>query len=48
VHDGQQVFVPFTLPGETVLAEIDGDRARVMEILERRAGSRRAALQPLW
>jgi 23S rRNA (uracil1939-C5)-methyltransferase len=33
VHDGQQVFVPFTLPGETVLAEIDGDRARVLEIL---------------
>jgi 23S rRNA (uracil1939-C5)-methyltransferase len=32
-HDGQPVFVPFTLPGETVLAELNGDRARVLEIL---------------
>ncbi len=33
MHDGQQVFVPFTLPGEIVRAEIDGDRARVVEIV---------------
>lgn len=32
-HDGQQVFVPFTLPGEIVRAEINGDRARVVEIV---------------
>ncbi len=32
-HAGQQVFAPFTLPGETVLAEIEGDRARVVEII---------------
>lgn len=32
-HEGQQVFVPFTLPGETVLAERDGDRARLVEII---------------
>ena len=32
-HEGQQVFVPFTLPGETVMAEIDGDRARLVEIV---------------
>lgn len=32
-HDGQQVFVPFTLPGEIVRAELDGDRARFVEIV---------------
>jgi 23S rRNA (uracil1939-C5)-methyltransferase len=32
-HEGQQVFVPLTLPGETVTAEIDGDRARLVEIV---------------
>lgn len=32
-HDGQQVFVPFTLPGEIVHAELNGDRARVVEIV---------------
>jgi 23S rRNA (uracil1939-C5)-methyltransferase len=32
-HEGQQVFVPLTLPGETVMAELDGDRARLVEIL---------------
>jgi 23S rRNA (uracil1939-C5)-methyltransferase len=32
-HEGQQVFVPFTLPGETVMAELDGERARLVEIL---------------
>ena len=33
-HEGNQVFVPLTLPGETVMAEINGDRARVVEILK--------------
>ena len=28
-HDGRKVFVPLALPGETVTAELDGDRARV-------------------
>nr|MBA3811272.1 hypothetical protein [Caulobacteraceae bacterium] len=28
------VFVPLTLPGERVLALLDGDRAEVVEILE--------------
>lgn len=32
-HEGLQVFVPFTLPGETVMAELDGDRARSVEII---------------
>lgn len=32
-HEGQQIFVPFSLPGETVLAEIDGDRAHLIEII---------------
>ena len=32
-HEGQQVFVPLTLPGETVMAELDGDRARLVEIV---------------
>ncbi|TCT07269.1 23S rRNA m(5)U-1939 methyltransferase [Tepidamorphus gemmatus] len=27
-----EVFVPFTLPGETVLADCDGDRARLIEV----------------
>jgi 23S rRNA (uracil1939-C5)-methyltransferase len=31
-HEGRKVFVPLTLPGETVTAEIAGDRARVIEI----------------
>lgn len=31
-HDGQPVFVPFALPGETVEAEVDGDRARLLSI----------------
>jgi len=32
-HDGQQVFVPFALPGEVVEAEVDGDRARLLSII---------------
>ncbi len=32
-HEGQQVFVPFALPGEVVEAEVDGDRARVVSII---------------
>ncbi|HPI47867.1 MAG TPA: class I SAM-dependent RNA methyltransferase [Hyphomonadaceae bacterium] len=31
-HDGKQVFAPLTLAGEIVTAEIDRDRARVIEI----------------
>lgn len=33
-YEGRQVFVPLTLPGETVEAEIEGTRARVLRILE--------------
>lgn len=32
-HEGRQVFVPLTLPGETVRAELSGDRARVVELV---------------
>jgi 23S rRNA (uracil1939-C5)-methyltransferase len=32
-HEGRKVFVPLTLPGETVTAEVSGDRARVIEIM---------------
>lgn len=32
-HEGRQVFVPLTLPGETVEAVVEGDRARVVQIL---------------
>ncbi|HEV7689574.1 MAG TPA: hypothetical protein VGO52_02070 [Hyphomonadaceae bacterium] len=31
-HDGRKVFVPLTLPCETVTADLSGDRARVIEI----------------
>ncbi|WP_404400317.1 class I SAM-dependent RNA methyltransferase [Pelagibacterium halotolerans] len=31
--DGNRVFIPFTLPGETVRAEIDGNRGRLIELL---------------
>lgn len=31
---GRRVFVPFTLPGETVEAEIDGERGRLIEVVE--------------
>jgi 23S rRNA (uracil1939-C5)-methyltransferase len=37
-HDGRKVFVPLALPGETVKAEISGDRARVVEIVEAAPG----------
>lgn len=33
-HAGKQIFVPLTLPGETVTAELNGDRARVTEIVK--------------
>lgn len=32
--DGKSVFVPYALAGETVLAEIDGDRARLIDIVD--------------
>ncbi|WP_045835576.1 class I SAM-dependent RNA methyltransferase [Hyphomicrobium sp. 99] len=32
--DGEAVFVPFTLPGECVEAEVDGERARLLRVLE--------------
>ncbi|HEY7799607.1 MAG TPA: TRAM domain-containing protein [Hyphomonadaceae bacterium] len=37
-HDGRKVFVPLALPGETVRAELAGDRARVTEIVEAAPG----------
>lgn len=33
-HEGRQVFVPLTLPGEIVEAEIDGPRARLLRIID--------------
>ena len=33
-HEGRQVFVPHALPGETIEAEIEGTRARVLRILD--------------
>ena len=37
-HDaeGAPVYVPYALPGETVLAERDGERARILDLLEPR------------
>lgn len=32
-HEGKQVFVPLALPGETVAAEINNDRATITDIL---------------
>lgn len=32
-HEGRQVFVPRSLPGETVTAEINGDRASLVEVM---------------
>lgn len=32
-HEGRQIFVPLALPGETVEAELQGDRARVLRVL---------------
>ncbi len=37
LQEGEPVYVPYGLPGETVLAERDGERAHVVEILSRRA-----------
>ena len=31
--DGQSIFVPFTLPGERIEAEVAGDRARLQRVL---------------
>lgn len=31
-HEGRQVFVPLALPGETVEAVVEGDRARVTQV----------------
>lgn len=32
-HDGKKIYVPFTLPGETIEAELDGERARLLDVL---------------
>ncbi|ARN81871.1 class I SAM-dependent RNA methyltransferase [Methylocystis bryophila] len=32
-HSGRTVFVPFALAGERVLAEVDGERGRLVEVL---------------
>jgi len=32
-HEGRKVFAPLTLPGETVTADVTGDRARLIEII---------------
>ena len=29
---GSRIFVPYTLPGETVRAEVDGERATLLEV----------------
>lgn len=42
-----QVFVPYTLPGETVRAVVDGDRGQLVEIITP-AESRIAAICPLF
>ncbi|MDZ4760309.1 MAG: class I SAM-dependent RNA methyltransferase [Alphaproteobacteria bacterium] len=42
-NDGQTVFAPFTLPGETVIADVQGERARLIDVLvpsPDRAGAR--------
>ena len=31
--DGRRIFVPFGLPGDRVLAELEGDRARILDVL---------------
>lgn len=38
-HEGERVFVPFTLPGETITAEVNGNRA-VMHALQTSAPNR--------
>jgi 23S rRNA (uracil1939-C5)-methyltransferase len=40
--DGRRVFVPFALPGEEVLVEVEGERATLIEVL-RPASGRNAA-----
>ena len=32
--DGQPVFVPFALPGERVSVEVEGERGRLLRVLE--------------
>ena len=32
-HDGRKVFVPLALPGETVTAEVNGERAKLIDIV---------------
>ena len=32
-RDGDMVAVPYALPGETIRAEIDGERARMVDVL---------------
>ena len=32
-HEGRQVFVPLALPGEQVEVELQGDRARVLQVV---------------
>lgn len=32
--DGRNIFVPFALPGERITAEIEGERARLLRVLE--------------
>ena len=32
MHDGRQVFLPYTLPGETITATISGERAAISHI----------------
>ncbi|UYN98878.1 MAG: class I SAM-dependent RNA methyltransferase [Devosia sp.] len=34
IVDGKRIFVPFVLPGELVTIEIEGERARLLSILE--------------
>ena len=37
LEQGEPIYVPYTLPGETVLADRDGERAHVIEFLSTRA-----------
>jgi len=37
-HEGRQVFVPLALPGETVEADLQGDRARVLRVVSAAQG----------
>ncbi|HEX4765130.1 MAG TPA: TRAM domain-containing protein [Lichenihabitans sp.] len=40
-RDGRAVYVPFALPGETVLADVDGERGHLRSVLEARPDRRR-------